>query len=315
MSSATLEADQALAPAAEHLSAAGSVLIVDDSRIDARLAASILGDQLGLDITFARDGLEALAALERHTPDLVVTDLQMPNLDGLELVAKISSTYPSLPVILLTGSGSETIALAALQAGAAGYVPKLVLREQLAAMVTSVLQANGAARGRRRCLAGLLRSAVHYRIPNDESLVPPLVAQVQEFLAGLGVCEARRQVRCGVALEEALLNGMHHGNLELSSKLKEAGRDDYLKAARARKHLEPYRDRLLEVEFTFTRDAAVIVVRDEGPGFDVSQVPDPTDPENLLKPSGRGLMLIRTFVDEVVHNETGNEITLTIRRA
>lgn len=314
MSSATLEADQAPATETGSPAAAGSVLIVDDSRIDARLAASILGDQLGLEVTFARDGLEALAALARQLPDLVVTDLQMPNLDGLDLVAKISSTYPTLPVILLTGTGSESIALSALQAGAAGYVPKLVLREQLAAMVTSVLQANGAARGRRRCLAGLLRSAVHYRIPNDESLVPPLVAQLQEFLSGLGVCDARRQVRCGVALEEALLNGMHHGNLELSSKLKEAGRDDYLKAARARKQLDPYKGRMLEVEFTFTRDAASIVIRDEGPGFDVTSVPDPTDPENLLKPSGRGLMLIRTFVDDVVHNATGNEITLTIRR-
>jgi len=60
--------------------------------------------------------------------------------------------------------------------------------------------------------------------------------------------------------------------------------------------------------------AAVFAVRDEGPGFDVSGIPDPTDPENMLKPSGRGLLLIRTFMDEATHNAAGNEITLVRRR-
>jgi anti-sigma regulatory factor (Ser/Thr protein kinase) len=60
--------------------------------------------------------------------------------------------------------------------------------------------------------------------------------------------------------------------------------------------------------------AAVFVIRDEGPGFDVATVPDPTDPENFTKPSGRGLLLIRTFMDEVKHNAAGNEITLVRRR-
>jgi anti-sigma regulatory factor (Ser/Thr protein kinase) len=56
------------------------------------------------------------------------------------------------------------------------------------------------------------------------------------------------------------------------------------------------------------------VIRDEGEGFDLSQVPDPTDPDNLLKASGRGLMLIKTFMDEVTFNGVGNEITMVKRR-
>jgi anti-sigma regulatory factor (Ser/Thr protein kinase) len=55
------------------------------------------------------------------------------------------------------------------------------------------------------------------------------------------------------------------------------------------------------------------VIADEGPGFDVTAVPDPTDPENLLKPSGRGLLLIRSFMDEVYHNARGNSITMVKR--
>ena len=58
-----------------------------------------------------------------------------------------------------------------------------------------------------------------------------------------------------------------------------------------------------------------IVVRDEGPGFQQKELPDPTDPANLDKLSGRGLLLIQTFMDEIRFNDQGNEITLIKRRS
>jgi anti-sigma regulatory factor (Ser/Thr protein kinase) len=63
-----------------------------------------------------------------------------------------------------------------------------------------------------------------------------------------------------------------------------------------------------------SRLEAVFVVRDEGPGFDPTSLPDPTDPINLERVSGRGLLLIQTFMDHVEHNETGNQITMIKRR-
>ncbi|HEY1379785.1 MAG TPA: ATP-binding protein [Gemmataceae bacterium] len=54
-------------------------------------------------------------------------------------------------------------------------------------------------------------------------------------------------------------------------------------------------------------------MRDEGPGFDPATLPDPLDPANLERASGRGLLLIRTFMTEVRHNDRGNEITLVLR--
>ena len=57
----------------------------------------------------------------------------------------------------------------------------------------------------------------------------------------------------------------------------------------------------------------MFVIRDEGPGFDASSLPDPTDPANLEKRSGRGLLLIRAFMSDVRHNDRGNEVMLTYR--
>ncbi len=56
------------------------------------------------------------------------------------------------------------------------------------------------------------------------------------------------------------------------------------------------------------------VIRDEGPGFNPAALPDPTDPTQLEKATGRGLYLIRTFMDEVQHNATGTEITMVKRK-
>jgi anti-sigma regulatory factor (Ser/Thr protein kinase) len=63
-----------------------------------------------------------------------------------------------------------------------------------------------------------------------------------------------------------------------------------------------------------TRLEAVFAIRDEGQGFDPASLPDPTDPANLERISGRGLLLIQTFMDKVEHNESGNQITMTKRR-
>ena len=75
----------------------------------------------------------------------------------------------------------------------------------------------------------------------------------------------------------------------------------------------PYRDRRIHVVVRESRTEAVYVVRDEGPGFDPSTLPDPTDPANLEKCSGRGLLLIRTFMDHVDHDNQGREITMIKR--
>ena len=77
----------------------------------------------------------------------------------------------------------------------------------------------------------------------------------------------------------------------------------------------PYCDRRVRVTATLTPCEAKFVIRDDGPGFDSSRLPDPTNPENLLKPNGRGIMLMGTFLDEVKFNDRGNEVTLIKRRA
>lgn len=121
------------------------------------------------------------------------------------------------------------------------------------------------------------------------------------------------RLRIRIALAEALANAIYHGNLEMLSELREADEAAFQALADLRRQQRPYRDRRVHVQITYTPAAAVYEVRDEGPGFNPRALPDPTAPPQLERSSGRGLLLIRNFMDEVRHNRRGNLIRMVKR--
>jgi CheY-like chemotaxis protein/anti-sigma regulatory factor (Ser/Thr protein kinase) len=293
-------------PQGEH-----TVLVVDDSTMDRHLAGSIVQKLPGWKALFAGHGVEALAVLDKQAPDIVLTDLIMPEMDGLELVKTIRQRHPLIPVILMTAHGSEDIAIKALQAGAASYCPKKTLAQDLAETLEQVLAASQTNRSQTRILQSLTRHETQFVLENDISLVAPLVGYLEECLTRVSLCEPSGLILLGVALHEALTNAVYHGNLELSSDIKEQDESHYYALAQLRRNQEPYSHRHVYVTASFTRETATFIIRDQGKGFDPSTLPDPTDPSNLGKISGRGLLLIQTFMDRVEHNAAGNQITMT----
>ena len=291
-----------------------TVLVVDDSAVDRHLAGAIVGQLDGWRASFAANGREALDALaSSRPPDLVLTDLLMPEMDGLELVRAVRERHPQVPVILMTGFGSEDVAIQALRSGAASYVPKKTLAKDLGETLDQVFAAARAGRDQRRLLGCVRRQEMDFTIDNDVSLIPPLIGYLEEAMGRLELAEPGGMVLLGVALHEALTNAILHGNLDLSSQLRETDEPGYHRLARTRRTEAPYRERRVSVRAVLTRDEAEFAVRDEGNGFDPGQLPDPTDPANLGQVHGRGLLLIQTFMDEVRHNEKGNEITMVKR--
>ena len=117
-----------------------TVLVVDDSAVDRRRAGQLLENGTGWSAVYADNGRAALTLMEQTRPDLVLTDLQMPEMDGLVLVQEIKKRFPLVPVILMTAYGSEDIAIQALQQGAASYVPKRNLAQDLADTVRDILE-------------------------------------------------------------------------------------------------------------------------------------------------------------------------------
>lgn len=290
------------------------ILVVDDSPVDRHIVLGLLRELTDLDIICASHGKEALAIIAQSAPDIVLTDLQMPELDGLQLVKKIRANYSTIPVILMTAYGSEEIALNALQRGAANYVPKKNLAKDLVEAVESVLAVATDLRVQERLFGQLQHSESYFQLENDIALIPPLVNYFKENLARIRMLDNTELIRITVALREGLMNAIIHGNLEVGSELRNVDHDAYYRLIADRRSQPVYANRRVHVHATESAQEARYVIRDEGPGFDPSKIPDPTDPENMEKASGRGLLLIRTFMDEFAHNSVGNEITMIKRR-
>ena len=286
-----------------------TVLVVDDAAVDRVIAGRCL-EAAGCQAVFATHGGEALEIVARDRPDAVLTDLQMPEMDGLELVRCLRRDYPTLPCILMTACGSEETAVLALREGAVSYVPKQNLRHGLEESLKIVMEVTRTAQHRQTVNALFRQGETQYVLGYEPGAAAALVSHLQDGLAQIEFCDEAEVLRVGTALSEALVNAVDHGNLELDSALREESDSAYRELGNQRAATSPYRDRSVHVTARLSQAEATYVIRDEGPGFDPTQLPDPTDPENLLRPSGRGIMLIRTFMDDVSFNERGNEITL-----
>ena len=290
-----------------------TVLVVDDSAVDRRLASGLLEKDGGFQILLATNGLDAIDVLRRQPVDLVLTDLQMDEMDGLQLVEAVRADYPLTPVILMTARGSEEIAVQALEKGAASYVAKRRLPQELLEIVNQVLDSSDENRTQSRLMHRMTRNEFSFVLNNDLSMVHSLVKYLQHTSRCVRLADEVDRLRVGIAVEEAMLNALYHGNLEVSSDLKENDPNLFEETARQRSQEEPYRDRRLFIEASLSRDEARYVIRDEGPGFNPANLPNPCDLENLDKPSGRGILLMRSFMDEVSFNDKGNQVTLVKR--
>jgi CheY-like chemotaxis protein/anti-sigma regulatory factor (Ser/Thr protein kinase) len=288
-----------------------TLLIVDDDAVDRELARRCVASIEDLEILEAENGEQALTMIAERAPDVVLTDLRMPVLDGLSLVRQATEQFPLVSVILMTSRGSEQIATEALLAGAASYVPKADLTELLAETLERVLTIVAARRERTHVLRHLDSSESRFELPNDPALIAPLVAYLQDDLERIGFADDHVRSQIGTALLEALSNAMIHGNLEVSSDLRTSDSTPYQRLIEERRQSEPWSSRRVHCSSRQSPGQVSFVIRDEGTGFDFSQLPDPTRPETMLKSQGRGLYLIHAFMDEVEHNQAGNQIQLT----
>lgn len=290
-----------------------TILVVDDSEVDRRITGSWIQRGTDATVVYASDGADAIRQVAQHAPDLVITDLQMPGINGLQLLTSLREDHPGLPVILVTAKGSESIAADALLRGAASYVPKRSIAKDLPDTVAQVLSAARDDLGHSMLMHCLDRSHSSFTIFNDLDLIKTLVSHFQEMLRCLPLGDETERLRVGIALHEALTNAYYHGNLEIGASVDHSDQDAFAALADERRMQSPYCDRRIAVEIFLDRESVRCVVRDQGPGFDTSNLTETLSPESA-ESGGRGIILMHTIMDEVSYNENGNEVTLVKRK-
>ena len=290
------------------------ILVVDDSKIDRVLITDLLRrEAMDWVIEVADSAEQALVCLREMAIDVVVTDMLMPGISGLELLDYIHKQPRKVPVIVISGQDNPSAAIEALRKGAASYVPKSELASILNATIKQVLAAFKSEKSYHQLIESVDDIEFNLRLRNDPALIPTLVTVIQELAVGMELCGEEGRTRLGIAIDEAVLNAIYHGNLQLPAtevasahgKLRDG---EHVESIEARAKEQPYANRVVHVKMALNRELVEVTVRDEGPGF------SPQEVESDSESGHRGLTLMRNLVDEVSFNEIGNEIKLVKRR-
>lgn len=258
------------------------VLIVDDDQRIQNYLAALLRKH-GYDPVAAGAADCALELIETGCIDLTISDILMPGMDGLDLLQQIKAINPAMPVAIMTGLGTADNAIAALNRGAFNFITKPFRHQEILKVVRRGLTF----REPFRHAAELLeygRLSVRHNLPSNLALVQPIASQLAELAVNMGYFLDARKMEFRLVVDELVANAMVHGNRQDASK------------------------RVL-VELTIDRERLVLVVEDQGQGFRPDLLPDPREGEGLLRCHGRGVLLCRMYMDELIYHQPGNRVT------
>ncbi len=289
------------------------ILLVDDEPLVREELGGLLEDE-GYRVLTADDGEQGLSRFRSEHPDMVITDARMPRRDGLSLAAAIRAEDARVPITVITGHGSEAMLLDALRVGVTDFVRKPVRIEDLEAALRRMRQAIDIATRFEQKIPESARPVEQswvFEVDNDLTAVPQFV---ESFVATCAYgADLRRATELSLALRELLINAIEHGNLELTSVDKaravESGSLAALLEQRSRQPALAARRTTIKARRKHQR--IEVELRDQGKGFDWKLLPDPTEPANLLREHGRGVLLARVSVDDLVYKGRGNLVSFS----
>ena len=261
------------------------ILIVEgNAELRSVLADALAG--LGHEVVTAGDRAEAVGREDLEDFDLIISDLAEYSDSAVQIVSELKRKRLFVPVVVSSEEAQHAGLVKAFKLGASNYLRKPYDKEELSQIVEKTLGY------KLRFVEDLkvlpyVREHIEFELPSDLSLMDGVLNYIIERVTALGVIKPDTS-NLLTALDEAFVNAVKHGNKQDANKLVRITADLSSKEAR------------------FT-------IEDEGEGFDVATIPDPRDPENLFKTSGRGVLLIYNIMDQVEYNERGNRLTMVKR--
>jgi serine/threonine-protein kinase RsbW len=245
-----------------------SILIIDDHN-DLAESLDEVFTHVGHKVKVVNDRQSALALTDASEYDIVITDLDVDNF------------IPETPT---NGNGShEGERIKAFKISASNFRREDFNEDELKNFFATILDYKIRFVDKEEFVRDLHEN-IEFELPSAVSLMHIILEYLIKRVEKLGVCKPE-QSNLYIALDEAFVNAVKHGNKFDAKKTVRVTADISAKEAR------------------FT-------IEDQGEGFDVTSIPDPLDPANLFKPSGRGVLFIYNIMDEVKYNERGNRLTM-----
>ena len=291
-----------------------TILLAEDSPTHSTLIRSLLETE-SHQVTCVTNGVEAMKVVQSSLPDLVITDLRMPEMNGQELVQEITSQTPELPSIVVTARGSEALAVDALALGAANFVPKNSLNLLLNSAVRQTLWLSKVDALYRQSPGIWHHPEFSLKLSNDVSAIGPAVSFVVQSLAASGSMNPTQRIRVGTAVASAVFNAICYGNLEVKDDDPAiahflAGDAQGTEELKRRAAEEAYQKRSVELKISIGDDDTRILVAHNGRGRMTRMTPAPGTPESFELEQCRGLMLMTSVMDDVTFHTDYSEVVM-----
>ena len=282
------------------------IFLVEDDDLLRETLVRVL-TKLGHDVVAhpSGDSLEAMLS-EGAEADLVWTDLAMSDGDGFSVIRAVRKYLPGVPVLVVSAHGDAEHVLRAVRLGADHFLPKPVDAAELTGVLRRIEALRAAQRDKVRVWHSFVRCDIELRVPADLGVAAATAALFGKHARSFVVDDGCRGVQ--TAVHELLLNGVEHGCLEITQqeKLSALSEDRYSELFAERRADPRLGTRTVRAHMIAEAASGItITVSDPGPGFDPETLPDPSDPENLFLPSGRGIMMAKLQVDELRYEDGG----------
>ncbi|HVG37879.1 MAG TPA: ATP-binding protein [Pyrinomonadaceae bacterium] len=261
------------------------ILIVDSHEELRALLTQVLSE-MGHEVIAMGDRSAAVARDDLEDFDLIISDLTDDSESGVQILSELKRKRLMVPVVVSSEEAHHHGVVKAFKMGAANFLRRPYDHDELRNIIEKTLSY------KLRFVEDLqivpfVREKIEFELPSQLSLMNGVLQFLIERVARLGLIQPDRS-NLFIALDEAFVNAVKHGNKNDPQKLVRITADLSAKEAR------------------FT-------VEDEGSGFNVNEIPDPREPANLFKTSGRGVLLIYNIMDQVEYNERGNRLTMVKR--
>lgn len=286
------------------------ILLVDDERsLVEVLKRGLMG--IGHEVVTANNGQEGWDTFieAEESFDLIIMDIKMPIMTGLELLAHIRDEDFDIPVIIITGHGDLENSIQAIKLGAFDFILKPFKFTEM----TSILARLESLRIPVQEFKEFLPSydeRLQITFPSRIKYSMNVVERIQTYFQPIFKLYKISRTQMGLCAMEAISNAIIHGNLDIPSTLKEESWDSFNELIKEREESPEYGSKKVHLLCHLSSNRMTIEIEDQGNGFDTSMLPDPTNPENIMLGSGRGLFMIRIYMDEVIWNEAGNRIVM-----
>lgn len=261
------------------------ILVVDDEAEIRNLLKRMLARK-DYEVTLCSSGEEALETLQSAVPDVILTDVQMPGISGLDLIRFVSEKFPRIPIIVITAHGNFSTAVEALNSGAFYFMIKPFGKKNLLKTVQKAIRLPRVSSERLRTIP-FVEHELNITIPADYAYIDGVTYQLVSAAESMGFPLKALTMGIPIAADELIANAISHGAKE------DPNRKIFVRAA---------------IDGTRFR----MTVRDEGKGFNPSQTSREFVDVGPFDFSGRGIQMVHHYMDTLTYNAKGNEATATL---